>query len=110
MPGKMKPWRVFTSIQPRPGGKSVVNTDNREMTDVIGGKGKTKVEFFTNGGGISWISDRRVASIQFLNNHPRAAKKTALNPVEASVVRAKLISESSPFLDVASRLRKSPDR
>ncbi|PWE45463.1 hypothetical protein [Pseudomonas prosekii] len=53
------------SLQPRPGGgKSVVNAGNREMTDVIGSKAKTKVEFFTNGGGMSWISDRRAASIK----------------------------------------------
>ncbi|MEO6677786.1 MAG: hypothetical protein ABIO21_10450 [Pseudomonas sp.] len=57
--------RSEVTLQPRPGGgKSVVNEGQREMADVIGGKNKTKVEFFTNGGGMSWISVRRAASIK----------------------------------------------
>lgn len=52
------------SLQPRPGGgKSVVNAGNREMADVVGGNGSTKVQFYSSGS-MGWISDRRVASIR----------------------------------------------
>jgi len=52
------------SLQPRPsGGKSVVSANNREMADVIGSKESTKVQFFSSSS-MSWISDRRVASLK----------------------------------------------
>ena len=52
------------SLQPRPGGgKSVVNAGNREMADVIGGKGQTAIRFYSNSS-MGWITDRRAASIQ----------------------------------------------
>lgn len=50
------------SLQPRPGGgKSVVSANYREMVDVTGSNGRTKVEFFSDSS-MSWISDRRAAS------------------------------------------------
>ena len=52
------------SLQPRQGGgKSVVSASNREMADVIGGKGPTEVAFYSSSS-MSWISDRRVASLK----------------------------------------------
>lgn len=52
------------TLQPRPGGgKTVVSANNREMADVIGSKKTTKVQFFSSSS-MSWISDRRVASLK----------------------------------------------
>jgi hypothetical protein len=52
------------NLQPRPGGgKSVVSASNREMADVISGKGSTKVEFYSSSS-MSWISERRMASLK----------------------------------------------
>jgi hypothetical protein len=52
------------SLQPRPGGgKTVVSANNREMADVIGSKKTTKVQFYSSSS-MSWISDRRVASLK----------------------------------------------
>ena len=50
------------SLQPKPGGgKTVVSANYREMADVTGNNGRTKVEFFSDSS-MSWISDRRAAS------------------------------------------------
>lgn len=52
------------TLQPRPGGgKTVVSANNREMADVIGSKKTTKIQFFSSSS-MSWISDRRVASLK----------------------------------------------
>ena len=52
------------TLQPRlGGGKTVVSANNREMADVIGSKKTTKVQFFSSSS-MSWISDRRVASLK----------------------------------------------
>lgn len=52
------------SLQPKPGGgKTVVSANYREMVDVTGSNGRTKVEFFSDSS-MSWISDRRAASVK----------------------------------------------
>lgn len=52
------------SLQPKPGGgKTVVSANYREMADVTGGNSRTKVEFFSDSS-MSWISDRRAASVK----------------------------------------------
>lgn len=52
------------TLQPRPsGGRSVVSANNREMVDVVGSKKSTNVQFFSSSS-MSWIADRRVASLK----------------------------------------------
>lgn len=53
------------SLQPRPnGGETVVNDGYREIADVYTADGSTKIDFFTQHGRSSWISDRRIKSIR----------------------------------------------
>ena len=50
------------NLQPKPGGgESVVSANYREMVDVTGSNGRTKIEFFSSSS-MNWISDRRAAS------------------------------------------------
>lgn len=50
------------SLQPKPGGgKTVVSANYREMADVTGSNGRTKVDFYSDSS-MGWISDRRAAS------------------------------------------------
>jgi len=51
-------------IQPRQGGGQTVASDSlREVADVYPLGQKTRVDFFTNGGGTNWVSDRRLAAL-----------------------------------------------
>ncbi|WP_110951382.1 hypothetical protein [Pseudomonas bohemica] len=52
-------------IQPRQGGgQSVVNDSLREVADVYKSGETTKVDFFTNGGGRSWVSEKRLTALR----------------------------------------------
>lgn len=46
------------------GGRTVANTGYREIADVQSSDTGSKVEFFSNGGRMTWISDKRVAALQ----------------------------------------------
>lgn len=53
------------SLQPRPGGgESVINDGYREFADLYTIGGVTKIDFYTQGGRATWISDRRINSIR----------------------------------------------
>jgi len=53
------------SLQPRPGGgESVINDGYREFADFYTAGGATKIDFYTQGGRATWISDRRINSIR----------------------------------------------
>lgn len=50
-------------LQPSPvGGRSVISANGREMADVTGADGRTKVDYYSNSS-MSWITNRRLASL-----------------------------------------------
>jgi hypothetical protein len=56
-------YRVF--LQPRPGGgETVLNDLNRELADFYKVGNETRIDFFSNVGRPSYVTDRRVKSIE----------------------------------------------
>lgn len=56
-------YRVF--LQPRPGGgQTVLNDFNRELADFYRVGDKTRIDFFSNVGRPSYVTERRLQSIQ----------------------------------------------
>lgn len=56
-------YRVF--LQPRPGGgETVLNDLNRELADFYRSGGETRIDFFSNISRTSYISERRMKSIE----------------------------------------------